>query len=47
MVVGYLADVIGDVHALDDRTTDAGYPAVKRAMREIGGRSARHDKIRL
>ena len=29
VVVGYLADVIGDVHALDDRAADAGYPGVK------------------
>ena len=36
MVVGYLADIIGDIgHKGDDRTTGVGHPAVKRAIREI------------
>ena len=36
VVVGYLADIIGDIgHKGDDRTTGVGHPAVKRAIREI------------
>lgn len=36
MVVGYLADIIGDIgHKGDDRATGVGHPAVKRAIREI------------